>query len=1272
MKKIITLFITLISICIYSQEPVDIVTPKQATFNSGQDIEGLVQSSVNEPTGKVTFSIPIASLAARLVSHSVSISYNGQSAFDIGSQTNKFVSTSPLGVGFDLFTPKIVANNKNTATKQDDTFYLQDGANNTRLYCINRIEPGSSSTTPNTGKVIWEFQAEQYVPWKIKYYKSEIFELHGALVERPLDYWIITNDRGMDYVYGKTLNARERAVAWGNWIGNSNKSGGKTETIVWNLSTIQDQWNNNISFEYEHQEVSMGVIKQTEATYIKKISSSTGENIRFSYATKGVNEYYEPHKEQVEPDAYQERYQKKYLQSISTYDDDSNLVFDYKLAYNLVNNSSSTDKKRYLSTITQEDASGNFLPSQQFQYYTSGAFKGGLKKVTYPMGGSATYTYKNKLLFNNTANNFESVVSNNPDYNFHAIATKDNYTLRLLKSKKPISDGKYQFRVIRNWWNGQNWEDKAYTLPYLIKDEFPNGTIHLENFHTVFGPDYYGFLYLDGNGANTRLDLFHLKSNNSGWVRESFDNTDISSFYNPSSLSTYEESDTAFLSGDKFVAVADGNSNTLYTFTWNGNTWTKNSIYQTNPNTNSSSYYHYGATNNYIITLDRKGIGTPNLTRKDFITGNYSKDYFYIHYLDIENKWVSKSWSADMNPSFNKIEKDSYFYPNSALTGFVSDHNPEVFLRWDKNYNLLAIDNTVLGSHNDSSPIVPTYSGMFILQNNFSQRPIKFSRFNGVDWKATDYASNSGSSPSYGQDMMTYQHTNNVNRYIGYAFYDPNINQWEINNTFDVRTINNGQKISGITRDFLIAQNNIYSFSNATSSLTLSETIPGNNIFTHTDGLNHAFVETENPLTNGSRAGLFFYMDKTTNEIKNINMGNQYKHFFSGPSKFAGRTPFMSPKSLWLRSNDSNFLYRIIDDKINNDIKDIVVQNVKVNNGKGEIRETSYYYNTPNSTPNNNITYYRDVTIENKGYGNASNGKIEKLYDNGSNDLQMAGLLMGTKIKKSDNSTVSNQINSWNKFIKDSKSYTIKLLKQTNWTYLEGGIVSNTIDNTYTTDHFLPKTTKRTNSKGQVEETEIQYAANKFEYLFMKEANFLTQPYEIITKVGTRTTSIDRTVWAKNGDNKIYNSETQSGTNLSSMRTLSKNTKISDYGQVLESTDGQIIYSTVLYGYDNKYPVVSIANAKYEDVISKLDVSIASLQSLNNTELKSELSKLYTRLPEAMIDIDLFDSQGKVIKNINEREYEINFYYDGFNRLEYSSDINNKILEKNIYNYRTN
>ncbi len=1238
MKKIFILFLIIYPIHIFSQE-VDIVTPQQNVFNSGQNIGGFVQGSVNEPTGKVNFSIPISQLSARDVSYPLVLGYNGDLAFEAGSKTNRYVPTSVAGVGFGLFIPKIVVDNKSTATLEDDTFFLQDGATNTELIFSERIEAGFLGTN----KII--FTAKDYVPWKIEYFESELNIITGSIQERPLNYWKVTNEQGVEYFYGQTQNSRESVVAWGNWMGSSSlSSGGNSNTIVWNLSTIRDQWFNSIRFEYDHQQVIMGGAIQTEATYLSKIISSTGESIKLFYADKNSNEIYEPNREYPEPDAYQERYEKRYLDYITTHNSDNELVYSYDLTYILVNNSSSTDKKRYLSNITQENALGEIKPAQQFEYHTTGAFKGGIKKIIYPTGSSVTYSYERKFLFRNSTNKYVDTAPNTSGYEFYASVSKDNYSLMLLKSQSPYSGSLHDFMVVRNWWNGNGWERSSFNFPYRINDD--GNRVRLENFQTIFGNDFYGFLHQEGSVG--RLDLFHLKDDGHTWSHRVIRNIDVG------------DGKARLLSGTNFVAVGSHRNGKLYTYRWHDSTWHIRTINQ------GGGQYYYGANNNFILSLDEDG-------GSDMVTGVNHEDNYYFHYLGIENDWKTKSWSQAVDPFLAGIEKPSSFYPENAMAGFVADDNPEVFLRWDSNYDLITVDTDVFGSSDDRNPMISTYAGMFTLQNFFFQYPIRSARFNGQSW-ITDRMPSFGSNyakPAYGEDVMLFQNFQR-SASVGYLLYEPNGEAWNYSSYLNPysSTQNSTQKLTGVTRDFVVGGNKIYMRSN-TSRFSQSYDITGaDNVFTHTDGLDHAFVETRST-ANQARSGRFYGVDKATNQINYTNLGNVFN--LSGYTSFGGRTPFISPKTVWLRGETgtnatfNTFLYRVIDDKVNNTIYDEVVSKIKVDNGEGELRETVYSYNNPNMVSTSESIFYSNVIIENKGYGNASIGTVEKIYNNGREDARMIGLPLEEFTKSSTGDVVEHTKYGWEvlDFLSNIDGYTIKQTSQENVEYRNGKPLK-VVTNTRYSSYYLPDLVTTTNSKGQTETLRTIYAFSEMPELESK--NFLSLPYQVTKRVDNRIVSISETKWVIDDNRKVYASENWSGNSANTMRLTNQVTKISRYGQVLEFNNGKGQYTSTLYGYNDRYMIGSFSNTRYDNVLNNLNVNYRTLQNLDNSNLKTELSKLYTRLPEAMIHLNFYDNNGNRVLEMDEREYEINFGYDGFHRLDYISNHNNKVLRKNIYN----
>ncbi|MBP2833853.1 hypothetical protein J8281_16780 [Aquimarina sp. U1-2] len=1256
-KQIFALIIIFSIFANGQDDGVDVIAPQKASFSTGQNLEGWVKSAINEPTGKVAFSQPITSIAAHGVAYSLSLTYNGDAAFKTGQYTNRYAPTSTVGVGFSIQTPKIVVDNKNTATQEDDTFYLLDGASNTQLKCTGRQRPG----TFQEGSVIWSFEAEKYIPYKIQYFKSRIERHFGGPLgdgyhEIPLDLWVITDDKGMKYYYGETQNSRENVVAWGNWIGNSNQPGGKRATTVWNLSTIEDQWDNSLKFRYLLQESSIGGVPQTEAAYLQKISSSTGEEIRIHYETKYINEYFqnEPNREQPEPDAYQERYETKYISEVTTYDRNDKLIFTYDLAYETFDQGND-HIKRYLTAITQKDTLGTALPAQKFEYFTSGDFQGGLKKIIQPTGGFVEYTYQNQPLFTNTPNRFVGSAPDFKGYKYHSMVVKNNYSLLLVKETTIQPDGHHRFKVVRHTWNGKGWVRNSFLLPYTIYDNAP-GVPRLENFYTTFGDDFYAFLY--HKGVTATVHLFHRNADGHTWGTRVF-TTEIGPGY------------PKFMSGENFVAVGS-ETGKLDTYTWDNHTWTARS-----KKFNEGLSYYYSATNNFVLILDEPG-------GPDDSTGTVHWDNYYIHYLDLEGNWNTKSWSARMEQYLQQITHASYFYPNNAMTGFVAENNPEYFLRWDKNYNLIAADN-VLGSYNDHNPITPTYSGMFVMQNGTTatRRPYKLSRFNGVDWNIYDFATLGSfrAMPTFAEDAVVFQDYGTSDTF-GVMRYSANTQDWYVNTNLDLKSGVNRE--TGTAKDFFVAGNKIYNFSRNINRVFYDRNLTTinnhKNKFSYSDGFQNVFTEISEvtDLGGGVSSLNFLYsllinVDKKTNAVRQQSLGAQY-HPSSMP-KFAGYTPFLSNNSLWVQDDSdpgefTSYLYRIIEGEVNTTINDIVVSSILVNDNEGYRNMTSYLFEEPDPTADHSSIFYGKVTIAEKGRGTFNNGKVVKKYDTGAQDVRRAGLLLEEEILNAEGTPLAKNKNTWQKYTLGSIISTVfKLKQQENITFYEKGAYTATTTHTYDRLNFCRLSSSTTkDSKGKINTRAITYASEI--YPFMKAANFISQPYETTTRLNlTKEISANRTIWEQRG-NTIVPASSWMGTSKQNLRKISENIKFNTKGLVEETSNGKGQYSTVLYGYETTYPVATISNLRYDDVVANLELSVAALQHLDNQDLKRELMKLYDKLPKAFIEITLYDTQGKIIESIDSRKQKASYAYDTFNRNIETLDHNDHVLERRRYNYK--
>jgi len=1244
----------------------DVIGPQNSSFKLGQKKVGDIQNTINEVTGKIAFSVPIANISAGTVNYDLSINYDGQSSFRTGSELNKYNPTSIIGVGWDMPLMKITVDNKDTATRDDDDFYFSDGSTVSKLICTER------------GNETWEFEMEEFANWDITYYKgfTEFAQnpITGmwSMVYREADFWKIINDEGIEYYLGYATNqqngvsapsstskSKEVVSTWGNWIGDSNKNPNGVSTIVWNVSRIRDQWDNQLNFSYDlvegRQNTSQTNHKHTEASYLRKIISSNGSRVLLNYGNKQGAlkfEYHEPHRERTEPDAYQERYEKKFLSNVEVYNYNIELSYSFDFGYQL--KSLHNDDKRYLTNITQSthtNGTNASLPPQTFDYHYSGTFRGGLKTITYPSGGSVTYNYQNKSLFYNNSTTHSGISG----YYFYAAKVSDNYNFRVYRSIDPIGNsGKYRLKIQRFTWNGKDWESNIFTFPHLVA---LHGDGRLRDFYGVYENDFYGFAF--DTGVRADLFLFHKEQNGRDWKYTRYSSNHIGN------------EKPVLLSGDNFIALGSHHTGRLWIRTWNGKTWNSKLILQ------GGGQYYYAATNNFILSLDEDG-------GSDMITGASHEDNYYIHYLDAEKEWQTKSWSAFADPRIHGIELPSYFYPSNSMSGFVADDNPELFLRWNKDYNLVAVDDN-LGMHNDSSPLLPSgNSGLFSLLNHFYSSPIQARRFNGIDWSSGNVGSSQGyySKTNFGQDFLTFQ--NHPSLGLGYLNYDPNFDAFNSGTLTLNSGVNSNETSNGITSEYIVVGNLLFKKNTGGGPTFLFNQAGsiGNvkNNFTYTDGISQSYIKRHtNTFSSTFIDAMYLNIDKSTGLINQINLGKKipimYYTNWDGKNKvFGGSFPFLSQRTMHLKSEPSagqfdDFLYRIIDNGFNNWVRDIVVTSINMDDDNGNVRKINYTYNDATPSSDNEITFYGEVVIENKGFGASSNGRVKKIYNAGAYDVQMAGLLLEEQILDTNNNIKAKTTNTWNKIEKNyglhGMGHDVVLKTEKQEVFLPSGNLVNTTDYNYNSDGLITSSTT-TNSNGETESQHIRYAYQQ--YTFVRDKNMMNEVYEMSYKVDNETIGIEQNVWINSG-NRVYLKEKWSGSNASNLRMKTDLTRIDNNGVPLEETNGKDVYVSRLLGYSDRYEVAKITNATYQDVINELDVTYSQLQTLNTESLKNELMKLYDRLPDTMITLNFYDNNGRIVNIVNERKEEAYRYYDIYGRLDYVTDGYGNILSRKAYNF---
>ena len=122
-------------------------------------------------------------------------------------------------------------------------------------------------------------------------------------------------------------------------------------------------------------------------------------------------------------------------------------------------------------------------------------------------------------------------------------------------------------------------------------------------------------------------------------------------------------------------------------------------------------------------------------------------------------------------------------------------------------------------------------------------------------------------------------------------------------------------------------------------------------------------------------------------------------------------------------------------------------------------------------------------------------------------------------------------------------------------------------------------------------------------------------------------------------------------------------------GNLLEFRNNEGIYTSVIWGYDRRYPVALIENATFQEVSVAFGLTETVLKE-NGLENLSLLNDLRTSLPNAMITTYTYDPLVGVTSITDPRGYTVYYEYDGLNRLKAVKDFEGKLIEDYTYHYK--
>ncbi|MCG8307525.1 MAG: hypothetical protein MI975_09050 [Cytophagales bacterium] len=1183
----------IISFSVFAQE--DNVSNDVKTFFMDSDELGQVENSVNLFNGEINLPIGLINIPGRGgLNTGVTLIYNSNIE-EIVNTWNLELPTGILGLGWSIEVPKIVVDNKLTGARDDDEFYLMDGGLSNRLYCVRINGDGTR-----------EYETEQFAKWSILYDKSN-------------ERWTIIKEDGTTYIYGDddldNGSAIEYILHWDNWIGNSsNYSSSYTsrQGLVWNLAKIQNRWGDAVTFKYKKVErfVKNGTgIRHTEASYLVKVTSPTGYTINFIDMPKEPREYQDPNTEVQEldnsdgtggstGDAYQERYEKRYLGNIEVKDPSNSDVYSFQFVYDVPNNGDLT--KRLLTSIVQKNKDGATFPSIDFSYKTSGNKKGALEKVIYPKGGEVIYHYNEtgvSLGYSDRDLTIDAPVGHSEPKvwcgeNFVAVAWRELD----INGDHVTSDMDVIYKMYE-WDGGWQTSSSSYTVSDVemyLNTGIGSPTYEYIDFDATAGKDYFAVFHYKGGSSGT-LRLHHKKAETKG------------EWWDVTTKTIYVSEMPQLISGNEFVGTLERNGE-ITVYRWDGDSWEGG----TTPHS-GVEFYGVGG-NNYVICNDE------------------NNDAIYFRYLNEEKVWQSVSVPSGYGFA---SDKKSIWYPSNSfafvMTGDDGSTNKHEFAyHWDENYNFSSpID--IFNQHYPNGTVYITNNNLICLNSSDVG-----ARYNGITWDtykpsltqivsvANDYLLTSFSSGSFREVFATRYLPNTLSWSNQFLMNYSNIPGLYARNGYSVvRDDNNGQKV------FLRDSDNTY------SSIYDYETNPPDDFLYTVIYPNHLI--SEEPTTLSTSDKIYYRELKNGTVQQSIYMGSQrpisnrqmaleadgYDIMITYNSYDAVGQDFMYETDATQLT-----LWKFLDDGISGDIVEYPVEGIEINSGSdSKYISISYDVTKGLYCENSKGAMYNKVVVTHKdnSTGGSSFGKTEYYFFNGLNYGESATTFpnSGSGIDTEDGA-----LKNYKRFL--GKLYLKKLIEgtstvvreeKTTWRLIKKPILNSSsiqiamgymvrphktevtansiaVVEDYSYDNSTGNLTYRssTNSEGKtiVEDYYYLHEITDADYNFAEAENLYASTVQTKRTVGGVTLDayvVDWTtgetvnypkenyVWDGTGTFSDFSFGSSTHTNWRKVSTV---TDVDNYGNVIETRDEiNDTYHAKIMGYDHSLPVGFVNNATY-------------------------------------------------------------------------------------------
>lgn len=127
-----------------------------------------------------------------------------------------------------------------------------------------------------------------------------------------------------------------------------------------------------------------------------------------------------------------------------------------------------------------------------------------------------------------------------------------------------------------------------------------------------------------------------------------------------------------------------------------------------------------------------------------------------------------------------------------------------------------------------------------------------------------------------------------------------------------------------------------------------------------------------------------------------------------------------------------------------------------------------------------------------------------------------------------------------------------------------------------------------------------------------------------------------------------------------------------DVGNITTQQKAADIKKSYIWGYNSKYPVAEVVGEDYVTIIanSNLDQSILQSLSTSDDQMRTELNKVRTKFPAALVTTYTYKPLVGVTSQTDINNRSTYYYYDSLGRLLLIRDNDKNILKRFCYNYK--